>query len=157
LVPGIGNGELNGGDGDDFVDYYYGKLSQFVANTGVSVNLSQGRASGHGSHTLTRIENISGTDVSDELTGNSAANGIFGLNGNDDLFGLAGNDWLDGGAGNDLLVGGSGNDACTTGEQFPDQGSSDACETSSPPGRRFSSLREGHIARLGWLTIQAAR
>ncbi|MGH2792396.1 MAG: calcium-binding protein [Actinomycetota bacterium] len=157
LVPGIGNDGLDGGGGDDFVDYYYGKLSQFVANTGVSVNLSQGQATGHGTHTLTRIENISGTDVNDELTGNSAANGIFGLNGNDDLFGLAGNDWLDGGAGNDLLVGGSGNDACTTGEQFPDQGSADACETTSPPARRFSSVREGRIALSGWLRMPAAR
>ena len=104
---------------------------------------------------LIRIENISGTGVHDELTGNSAANGIFGLNGNDDLFGLAGSDWLDGGAGNDSLVGGSGNDACTTGEQFPDNDSPNACESTSPPGRAVPSAWSRAIVD-EWSSIPAS-
>lgn len=156
VVPGTGNDDLDGGGGDDFVDYFYGKLSRFVSNTGVSVNLSQGRAIGHGTHSLTRIENISGTDVNDLLRGNSAANGIFGLNGNDALFGLAGNDWLDGGAGNDSLNGGSGNDRCTTGEQFPNA----SCE--KDPGlidRRFvdPNRQGGRLLLYGWPRIPATR
>ena len=157
LVPGTGNDELDGGSGGDFVDYFYGKLSRFVANTGVSVDLSRGRATGHGKHTLIRIENISGTGVNDELTGNRGANGIFGLNGNDDLFGLARNDWLDGGAGNDSLVGGSGNDACTTGEQFPSNGSPNACESTSPPGRVFQGAGGSRSIVNGWSSTPASR
>jgi Ca2+-binding RTX toxin-like protein len=157
LVPGTGKDELDGGGGNDFVDYFYGKLSQFVSNTGVTVDLRDRRATGHGSQTLIGIENISGTDVNDRLTGNWAANGIFGLDGNDDLFGLGGNDWLDGGAGNDLLAGGSGKDACTTGEQFPDMGSPDACESTSPPGRVFPSTRGLRAVVLGWASISASR
>jgi Ca2+-binding RTX toxin-like protein len=157
LVPGTGKDELDGGGGNDFVDYFYGKLSQFVSNTGVTVDLREGHATGHGSQTLTRIENVSGTEVKDRLTGNGAANGTFGLDGNDDLFGLGGNDWLDGGAGNDSLVGGLGNDACTTGEQFPDIDAPDACESTSPPGRVFPSTRGLRAVVLDWSRISASR
>jgi Ca2+-binding RTX toxin-like protein len=128
IVPGVGNDAVEGGVGADYVDYYYGKLSDFLATNPVNVNLAVGVATGSGTDSLSRIENISGTNRNDTLAGSEGANAIFAYNGDDDLFGLEGNDWIDGGPGNDFLNGGPGMDWCTTGESF------EACESSSPPG-----------------------
>ena len=141
IVPGIGSDTVEGGVGADYVDYFYGKLSNFLATNPVNVNLDEGVATGSGRDTLTRIENISGTNRSDVLTGDGRANAIFGYNGDDFLFGLAGNDWLDGGPGNDLLDGGAGMDWCTAGEAWEE------CESSIPPGgdRLRSTTRPAKI------------
>jgi Ca2+-binding RTX toxin-like protein len=56
---------------------------------------------GAGSDTLTNIENLTGSALSDTLTGDANAN---------TLGGLAGSDVLNGGAGNDTLTGLTGND-----------------------------------------------
>jgi Ca2+-binding RTX toxin-like protein len=128
IIPGIGDDAVEGGVGADYVDYFYGKLSDFLATNPVNVNLTAGVATGSGTDSLSRIENISGTNRSDVLTGSGGANAIFGYNGDDDLYGLEGNDWVDGGPGNDFLNGGPGMDWCTTGESFQ------ACESSRPPG-----------------------
>jgi Ca2+-binding RTX toxin-like protein len=128
IIPGIGHDAVEGGVGADYVDYFYGKLSDFLAANPVIVDLSSGVATGSGTDSLSRIENISGTNRNDVLTGSGGANAIFGYNGDDDLYGLEGNDWVDGGPGNDYLNGGPGMDWCTTGESFK------ACESSRPPG-----------------------
>jgi len=128
LVPGVGDDTVEGGVGADFVDYFYGKLSDFVATNPVIVNLAAGVATGSGTDSLAEIENISGTNRNDVLTGSERANAIFAYNGDDELYGLEGNDWVDGGPGNDFLHGGPGMDWCTTGESF------EACESNRPPG-----------------------
>jgi len=153
IVPGVGGDTVEGGVGADYVDYFYGKLSNFVSTNPVNVNLDEGVATGSGRDTLSRIENISGTNRNDVLVGDGRANAIFGYNGDDDLFGLAGNDWLDGGPGNDALDGGSGMDWCTTGESWED------CESSSPPeGDLLRKTTPGAMSRLltsGWSGVAA--
>jgi Ca2+-binding RTX toxin-like protein len=68
------------------------------------------------------IENISGSNFDDVLTGDANANVLWGNDGNDTLSGLGGNDHLlgrdgddilDGGAGADILEGGDGIDTVT--------------------------------------------
>jgi serralysin len=59
------------------------------------------------------IENASGGDGSDSITGNTADNMLDGFNGDDELYGLGGDDLLDGGFGFDLLNGGGGTDTVT--------------------------------------------
>jgi Ca2+-binding RTX toxin-like protein len=136
VVPGVGDDTVEGGGGADYVDYFYGKLSDFLAANPVNVNLATGVATGSGTDSLVRIENISGTNRNDVLTGSEEANAIFAYNGDDDLYGLEGNDWVDGGPGNDFLSGGPGMDWCTTGESF------EACESSRPPGGDLAGLGE---------------
>ena len=119
---------MEGGVGADYVDYFYGKLSNFLAANAVNVNLAEGVSTGSGTDSLSRIENISGSNRSDVLIGDAGANAIFGYSGDDELHGLEGNVWVDGGPGNDFLHGGPGMDWCTTGESF------EACESSLPPG-----------------------
>ncbi|MEZ5715570.1 MAG: pre-peptidase C-terminal domain-containing protein [Paracoccaceae bacterium] len=56
------------------------------------------------------IENATGGNGNDILTGNEAANSLIGNGGNDSVFGDAGNDRLLGGTGDDTLDGGAGRD-----------------------------------------------
>ena len=77
LVPGIGNDTVEGGVGADYVDYFYGKLSNFLAANPVNVNLAEAVATGSGTDSLSRIENISGTNRNDVLVGNGGANAIM--------------------------------------------------------------------------------
>ncbi|WP_201861451.1 cadherin domain-containing protein [Microvirga soli] len=60
--------------------------------------------------TLTKIENIRGTEARDEIYGNSLNNRLRGDAGDDHLEGGDGNDTLNGSAGWDMLDGGDGND-----------------------------------------------
>lgn len=61
------------------------------------------------------IENITGTNFADAISGNSGVNVLRGLGGNDVIDGAAGNDVIDGGSGIDRILGGSGNDKLTGG------------------------------------------
>jgi serralysin len=154
LVPGVGDDKVDGGAGADWVDFYYGKLSNFVATTPIDVDLAAGTATGHGSDTLERIENISGTNLDDLIGGNHANNAIFGYNGDDQLWGRGGNDWLDGGPGNDFLHGGTGSDWCTNGETFED------CESNQPPPTLRGLVggadeRRARSARAEWVATPA--
>lgn len=67
-------------------------------------------AVGEGDNVLTDVENITGGEANDVLTGHSTANGIHGGAGNDTIYGLAGNDALEGGTGSDTITGGIGAD-----------------------------------------------
>lgn len=56
------------------------------------------------------IEDATGGQADDRITGNIYGNGLRGIGGQDVLVGLAGADTLDGGAGRDRLIGGKGAD-----------------------------------------------
>jgi len=71
--------------------------------SGVIVNLATAAASGFSS--VTGVENVTGGDGNDTLTGTNLANSLSGG---------VGNDTLDGNGGTDLLVGGAGNDTYIT-------------------------------------------
>ena len=123
LNGGVGADMLRGGDGDDTLSGSAGAdvldggagddwASYELATEGVTVNLETGTgtsAEAEGDRFID-IENISGSDYDDWLSGDTGANRFLGGGGNDRLAGGDGNDLLDGGAGADVLDGGAGVD-----------------------------------------------
>jgi len=117
IYAGTGVNVIDGLDGVDTLSYQY---ATSLGTTGITLKLSvlnvsgQATASGiSGADLIKNIENITGSDYNDNLTGTAGANTLIGGNGNDLLFGAAGNDSLNGGAGADTLVGGAGKDLLT--------------------------------------------
>ena len=106
LSGGLGNDTLNGGSGNDTVTYA-------DALGGVSVDLDiDGRQNtgSEGRDLLISIENLTGSNFDDRLSGDCGNNRLVGGEGNDVLSGRSGNDVLIGGGGADILTGGSGAD-----------------------------------------------
>ncbi len=105
LTGGLGADILNGGQGVDTADYRN-------SAAGVSVSLVTGLGTGGDAagDTLIAIENISGSNFDDILTGDGSANRLVGRQGADQLFGGGGDDVLVGGGGYDLHDGGEGVD-----------------------------------------------
>lgn len=110
---GAGNDKLSGGGGNDLLNGGAG-ADKLIGGTGIdTASYADATASVHAnlaSHgantgdaagdTYSSIENVTGTNFGDELTGNAGANA------------------LDGGAGDDLLIGGAGADALIGGDGF---------------------------------------
>eukprot|EP01035_Chromulina_nebulosa_P031293 gene31293-biopygen20088 len=106
IEGGTGNDVINGGDGVDTVSYENSPNS-----VGVFVNLTSGTTNGDaGNDTITNVENVIGSTISDTLIGNAGNNVLTGLGGDDSLIGNDGDDTLIGGAGEDFLRGRNGND-----------------------------------------------
>jgi Ca2+-binding RTX toxin-like protein len=153
LVPGRGGDTLNGGADTDAALYPGGSK--------VTVDLSTGRASGRGSHTLSGIESVAGSSAGDNLTGDGGANHLSGGAGGDDLAGGGGPDHLTGGAGgddvsggpgddrlfgqagNDDINGGPGTDGCAQG---PGRGSVTSCERPETGGSMASTAAGSRAA-----------
>ena len=99
LTGNSGNNILNGAGGVDTASYAN-------ATAGVTVSLTTVGAQntvGAGTDTLVSIENLTGSNQADTLTGNTVANVLSGGGGNDTLVATTDNvrDTLDGGAGTD--------------------------------------------------------
>ncbi len=113
LLGGSGNESLTGGAGNDIIDGGGGTDSAtFGGSSGAIVNLlTQTASDGQGGADVIRnVENVSGGQFADDLTGDDNNNNLNGNAGNDILRGNAGADFLDGGDGNDVLEGGASND-----------------------------------------------
>ena len=102
--------------GSDMID------ASGLATLGITMNLGSGTVSRFSDNKLafridksTVIENGTGTNQDDVITGNAVANTLDGRSGSDRLSGGSGNDVLTGGAGNDVLNGGAGFDKMTGG------------------------------------------
>ncbi|MEM0953162.1 MAG: hypothetical protein AAGI24_03380 [Pseudomonadota bacterium] len=116
LYGGYGNDTLSGGDGDDYLDGgagndtadYSGTVSDLVINLSLSSDQADGEDTGIDQ--LFNIENVTGGDGEDLITGDFNANVLIGNDADDQLYGLEGADTLKGGEGNDILVGGYGDD-----------------------------------------------
>ncbi len=91
LIGGAGADTLDGGLGSDMASY-------FNSPGAVNVNLKTGSAllADAQGDKLISIENLTGSDFDDTLTGDD---------GNNQLLGLGGDDTLEGGLGNDILIG----------------------------------------------------
>ena len=129
LEGGAGNDQMWGGSGDDVLeggagaDRLYGGpgvdwASYQGSDAGVTVDLEDG--TGEGGHAegdvIVDIENVTGSDYGDVLTGNGQANQLDGGEGDDILEGGAGADRLNGGENDDILKGGAGADRLNGGE-----------------------------------------
>ncbi len=114
---------LDGGAGVDsitqftltrLVDTNADGISEVEAAThGVTVSLHSGRIIDDGfggSGRLYSIENLGGSALNDDLTGDNGSNELTGHEGDDTLSGRNGDDVIDGGLGRDVLSGGSGAD-----------------------------------------------
>ena len=108
-LAGLGSADtLDGGPGDDILDGGSSSDTASYASAVAAVSVSVAATGpqdtgGAGIDTLLSIENLTGSDFDDILTGDTGANVLFGLDGNDILVGGAGADVLDGGAGFDLV------------------------------------------------------
>ncbi|MFN0193774.1 MAG: calcium-binding protein [Aestuariivirga sp.] len=104
LTGGAGKDHLDGGAGTDRADY--------LNSAAVVVSLAANTATGGDADgdQFKSIENVSGSNFNDDLTGDSGVNRLVGRKGNDVLQGQGGNDVLVGESGNDHLDGGDGLD-----------------------------------------------
>jgi Ca2+-binding RTX toxin-like protein len=102
---------IDGESGVDFVSFAAGNIAVKVdlSNATTAQNVFE-RAGGTSYLKIVSIENLEGSNQSDELIGNASNNVLTGLDGIDTLRGGLGNDTLYGGDDGDTLIGGSGND-----------------------------------------------
>jgi Ca2+-binding RTX toxin-like protein len=97
IVSGADGNFIDGGAGDDLVDYS-------TSTSGVAVNLSLASNSGGAAgDVLLNIEGITGSDYADTITGDDGANTLIGGLGDDTIDGGNGIDVLDGADGFDTL------------------------------------------------------
>jgi len=122
--------QVNGGDGDDTIAVNaLSTATKYEINggtgardlltfaalggvDGVAVNLATSsfasRASGSPSHSVTAVEDVTGSANADVIVGNLTANMLNGGAGNDTILGGGGGDTIEGGAGADELQGSAG-------------------------------------------------
>jgi Ca2+-binding RTX toxin-like protein len=105
LLGGAGDDRLDGGRGGDTLNGGNGTdtLLYTLSGAGVVVDLSTGKGSGglaEGDR-IAGIENVTGSDFGDTLSGDGRSNALTGGDGNDVLLG---------GKGADILIGGNGDD-----------------------------------------------
>jgi Ca2+-binding RTX toxin-like protein len=142
IVGGAGNDRLNGGQGSDTVIFA-------AATAAVAVYLTaQAQPDGD---ILIDIENVTGSDFDDYLSGARGTNRLSGGSGNDRLLGLSGYDHLIGGAGDDQLDGGSENDRMEGGT------GSDVYIVSEAGDAVFEALAEGFDVVLAYVDHVLAR
>jgi len=116
LYASTGNATIDGDGGTDRLLFSTTASNAPIFNEGVTVDLSVGIASASVNgqnyvYVIEQIEELSGSIMSDVLTGDAAANLIQGREGDDLILGLAGNDTIFVGAGEDTVNGGAGDDS----------------------------------------------
>jgi Ca2+-binding RTX toxin-like protein len=112
FIDGRGGADYMRGDGGSDRVSYASRSTLVIASIDGVANDGGG---GEGDNIETDVENLSGSQGNDLLTGNAAANTLTGNSGNNTLVGLGSNDTLQGGDGIDDLQGGDGNDSMTGG------------------------------------------
>ena len=114
LNGGDGNDALFGGEGADILNGGAGtdRVQYTGADLGVTANLADASLNTNSAagDSYIDIENLYGSNLDDDLTGDANNNFVFGLNGNDTVRGGAGNDNVYGGNGDDMIIGGEGDD-----------------------------------------------
>lgn len=105
FIGGAGADNMVGGDGMDTAYY-------FTSSSGLDIDLTRATQIGGDAQgdKLSGIENVSGTQYADIITGDTFDNWLYGLRGDDRLDGGGGDDRLYGEEGRDVLYGGNGLD-----------------------------------------------
>lgn len=109
LIAGAGQDNYNGGSGVDTLDL---RNSDSGSVVNLETQQSSSLATGQPINTVMNIENVDGSDLTDEITGDGQSNVLNGNSGDDVITGGAGNDNLNGGKGDDTYIynRGDGND-----------------------------------------------
>ncbi|MBW3245451.1 hypothetical protein KUV57_22660 [Epibacterium sp. DP7N7-1] len=119
IFGGDGNDLISGGIGADVIDGGEGIDTVTFDDSGVAVSLDLSQGSGVSGDAegdvYTSIEDIVGSNYSDEIIGDDNTNKIEGLSGADTLFGRGGNDQLYGNTGDDSIYGDLGADTSVSG------------------------------------------
>ncbi|RXF74763.1 calcium-binding protein [Hansschlegelia zhihuaiae] len=114
FLPLQGWDSVDGGGGIDTLSYELDLVvpDSSATKQGVTVDLAKNKATGTSGETDTirNFENVTGSTLGDDLSGDKRANELLGLDGADSLTGGNGNDTLDGGLGADGLTGEGGRD-----------------------------------------------
>ncbi|MGI9385692.1 MAG: M10 family metallopeptidase C-terminal domain-containing protein [Methyloligellaceae bacterium] len=115
LIGGFGIDQFEGGDGTDMVDYTYSSADWTVDLGSIYYDPNGFGVFGTaltdaGIEHLYDIEDVWMGSGDDDVTGTDLANELRGGGGQDALRGLGGDDRLEGGSGNDTLIGGNGSD-----------------------------------------------
>jgi len=163
LWGGLGDDWLTGQGGNDTLDGSLGVdwASYAGATAGVTVSLAilgPQNTVGAGIDTLIGIQNLSGSDLNDVLTGNGFDNTIWAYGGNDTVHAGAGNDWAWGGTGNDVLFGEAGNDHVegSLGDDWLEGGAGDDL-VDGEPGSDFAAYRTAGSGVVVSLAIAGAQ
>ena len=100
-----GTNVVDGGLGVDTMSFAHDTrgIDLDMFDTGVQLT-------GEDTHTVRNVENIVGSDHSDQISGSGRDNVLAGMDGDDTIYGGYGDDVLIGGLGDDTLDGGLGND-----------------------------------------------
>ena len=128
IFGGAGRDVLEGGLSGDYLDGGADLDTALYINSNAAINVNLEADTADGGHArgdrLDNIENISGSQFGDRLTGDAKNNFLIGNGGRDFVFGgdgadkLSGNadrDWLYGQGGNDRLLGGESDDVLVGG------------------------------------------
>lgn len=117
FLPMQGWDTVDGGDGTDMLSFELEVAAgnPFNSRQGAVVDLADGKAvdTEKGQDTLSNIENVTGSTLSDTISGDGKGNLLRGIAGKDALDGRGGDDTLIGGAGRDALTGGTGSDTAS--------------------------------------------
>ena len=150
LRAGLGADSIDGGEGDDQVDYSALQDAVFLTRVGATVFGTGGLAEGD---TLTNVEYLIGSQSGDLLTGDESDNNTLdGQDGDDTLIGGGGQDFIIGGAGADIINGKGDEDLASYVTSFG--GVTVDLET----GLAYGADAEGDVLsrdrRLAWLTTR---
>ncbi len=107
IALGAYNAQIDGGTGQDRVDYLNMASSVWVDLTTQSADRSR---NGTTDDTFTSIEGAHGSNYDDRLSGDASANIFYGRGGDDEILAGDGDDTINGDAGNDTIDGGTGID-----------------------------------------------
>jgi Ca2+-binding RTX toxin-like protein len=130
LLADVGQDDLNGGDGVDVADYSARTVPQVLSIDGVRNDGQDARTDNIGLD----VENISGSQASDQITGSDQPNQLDGNAGDDSIDGGAGADAITGGGGNDGEQGGAGDDTLGGGDGNDTEAGGDGADTMQGDG-----------------------
>jgi Ca2+-binding RTX toxin-like protein len=113
LSGGSGNDYLDGGAGDDTMDGGPGtfdSVNYYNAPGPITASFATQTASGDGADSFSDVEQVTGSNYADTLSGGTGDVWLNGNGGNDTIAGGSGNEFLFGGPGDDTISGGGGDD-----------------------------------------------